>query len=46
MTEIEKKNDNPKAASSGCYPAITVKMDDLFKRFLELINQILPKYVK
>ncbi|MFW9824642.1 MAG: hypothetical protein ACFFE4_16990 [Candidatus Thorarchaeota archaeon] len=40
MTEIDKSKDDPKASSSGCCPAITVaKIDDLFKKFLDIINE-------
>jgi len=40
MNEIDKNKDDPKASSSGCCPALTVsKIDDLFKRFLDTINE-------
>ena len=40
MTEIDKNKGDPKMESSGCCPALTVaKIDDLFKRFLDMINE-------
>jgi hypothetical protein len=40
MTKIDKNKGGPNLASSGCCPALTVaEIDNLFKRFLEMMNE-------